>query len=121
MPTILQIFILIICMLFLVYVVSLVKRKRLLLKYSLLWLALSIITGIFAIFPQPLYLLAPILGFETPSNFILVIAIFFLLAMCLSLSIIVSKQSEYIKSLVQDQALTKKVIGASTEKDKREK
>lgn len=100
-----QIFIIAICLIFLVYIVYLVKRKKLLLKYSLLWLALSVVAGLCALFPGPLFSLAVLLGFETASNFIFVIGFFFLLAICLSLSVIASRQTEYIKTLVQDLAL----------------
>lgn len=78
------------------------------LKYSLLWVALSAVVCLCAIFPEPVYTVAGILGFETPSNFIFVIAIFFLLAISLSLSIIASKQTDYIKTLMQEISLLKK-------------
>ncbi len=47
--------------------------------------------GVSSINPIP-YALSDWLGFDTPSNFIFLVAIFFLLAIALSLSIIVSKQ-----------------------------
>ena len=105
MTVVMQIFIVAACLVFIAYIVYLVTRKKLLLKYSLLWLALSVIAGLCAIFPEPLYRLSDLLGFETASNFIFVVGMFFLLAVCLSLSIIVSRQTEYIKTLIQELAL----------------
>ena len=65
--------------------------------------------------PQPLYSISSFLGFETPSNFIFFIGLFFLLAISLSLSSIASKQALMIKNLVQEQALLAKKL----EKDDR--
>lgn len=85
-----------------------VAKGRLLLRYSLLWLFLAFVALICAIFPQPLFDLAYLLGFNVASNFVLFLAIFFLLAICLSLSVIVSKQQMKLKNLVQHIALLEK-------------
>jgi len=106
----LQIFIVAICLVFLIFIVYLIKRKRLLLKYSLLWLALVLVAALCAIFPGPVFSLAQLLGFEIASNFIFVIGFFFLLAFCLSLSVIASRQTEYIKTLTQELAILKQSV-----------
>jgi len=106
-----RVIIIVACLALFVYTIALVSSKRLLLKYSLLWLALSLVLALCALFPGPVYLFADFFGFETPSNFLFVVAIFFLLAITLSLSIIASRQNAYIKSLVQDLALLKDKIG----------
>ena len=69
MDSVIQIFISVMCIALFVYVVYLVARERLLLKYSLLWLLLSIVILICALFPGPLYSLASGLGFVLTSNF----------------------------------------------------
>ena len=116
-----QVFIVVVCLVFLAFIIYLVQRKRLLLKYSLLWLALSIVAGICALFPEPLFALAQLLGFETASNFIFVIGFFFLLAFCLSLSVIASRQTEYIKTLIQELAILKQSSkGSPVENDQQE-
>lgn len=71
-------------------------------------MALTIAILLCALFPQPLYSISSLLGFETPSNFIFFIGLFFLLAISLSLSSIASKQAIMIKNLVQEQALLAK-------------
>ena len=95
---VLQIVAIILCVAFFAYVVHLVARERLLLKYSLLWMALTVVIVLCALFPQPLYSISSFLGFETPSNFIFFIGLFFLLAISLSLSSIASKQALMIKN-----------------------
>lgn len=96
------------CIIFMLMVCQQVSKGRLLLRYSLLWLTLAIVTILVSIFPDPVYSLARLFGFDTPSNFIFFAALFFLLAICLSLSVVVSKQSIRIKNLIQNQALLEK-------------
>ena len=81
-----------------------VAKGRLLLKYSLLWLGLALVACLCAIFPAPLFGLAYLLGFNVASNFVFFLALFFMV-IALSLSIIVSKQQQRTKTLVQELAL----------------
>jgi len=82
-----------------------VAKRRLLLRYSLLWLTLALLVLLGAIFPDVIVLLANLLGFDVPSNFLFFAGLFFLLAICLSLSVVISKQSMRIKNLTQSIAL----------------
>lgn len=86
-------------------IVRLVKRKQLTMKYSFLWIILLFVILLCAILPIIPYRISDILGFETPANFIFLVAIFFLLAIALSLSIIVSKQQRKIITLIQEVAI----------------
>ncbi len=116
---VLQIVAIILCVAFFAYVVHLVARERLLLKYSLLWMTLAVASILVALFPGPLFAVSSALGFETPSNFVFFVALFFLLAICLSLSIIASKQALRIKDLVQQEALIEKRLESLESKDAR--
>lgn len=108
MISVLQIVVIIAAIAFFAYVISLVAKNRMLLKYSLLWMLLTVIAAICAIFPTPIYRLSTLFGFETPSNFIFFMGLLLLMAICLSLSVIVSGQTIKIKNLVQEQALLQK-------------
>lgn len=90
---------------FLANIIRLVSKKKLLLKYSLLWMMLALVMMICALFPEPIFALSKALGVELASNFIFIVAIVCLLAICLSLSIVVSKQTAYAKTLVQEIAI----------------
>ena len=107
---ILRIIIALSCVVFMLLVCRQVSNGKLLLQYSLLWLTLAIVTMIVSLFPEPVYRLAEIVGFTTPSNFVFFAALFFLLVICLSLSVVVSKQALRIKNLVQNVALLEKRI-----------
>lgn len=88
---------------FLIYTVYQVKRNKLLLRYSLMWILLSAALLVVAIFPQPIFALAKLIGFDLSSNFIFSAAIFFLLLLCLgqarTISQLVIKQTETTQRL----------------------
>lgn len=104
MPVI-QISVIVFCILLTIFVIRLVVKRRLRLKYSLMWLTLSLLALLCAIFPEPIFGLAHILGFAVPSNMVFFLAIFFLLALCLSLTVIVSWQARDIRQLIQEIAV----------------
>lgn len=101
----LRIFTILVSVVFLVFVILMLRRGRYLLKYSLLWFVLGLAGLVCAFFPELVYALSDVLGFETPSNFLLFAADFFLIAFCLSLCGVVSRQSLKIKRLVQHVSL----------------
>jgi hypothetical protein len=85
-----------------------VFRNRLLLKYSFLWIFLSLLAIVGSVFPNAVYFFAERLGFQEPSNFIFFLVVFFLLSICISLSIAVSQLTIKTKSIIQSQALHNK-------------
>ncbi len=105
MSAVLQIAIVVSCALLFVYTIYLVKRKQLLLRYSLLWLAIAMGVLVFAVFPQPLFWLSALCGFTNASNFIFFCAALVLMCVSLNLSSIVSRQSVSISRLTQKIAL----------------
>ena len=80
MPVPIRIVLLILCLAFFAYIVRLVSRKKLLLKYSLLWMALSVLLICCVIIPEPILGVASIMGIQVASNFIFIVAILCLLA-----------------------------------------
>lgn len=106
----LRIIVVLMCLLFVVMVCKQVASKKMLLKYSLLWLALALLVIVIAVFPEPIFLLSKVMGFNLTSNFVFFVALFFLLAICLSLSVVVSKQAIKLKSAIQSLAILEKEI-----------
>ena len=118
MLTILQIIVIAAAIAFFAYVARLVAQDKLLLKYSLLWMLLAAVAVLCALFPIPLYNIAYLIGFENPSNLIFFLGLFLLKTICLSLSVIISKQAIRIKNLIQDQALLTKRLESLEERHK---
>lgn len=98
------------CLAFMAYVLRLVSKGRLTLKYSLLWLVLSVAMLLICLFSKQVGDFTYLLGFKVFSNFVFVAGLCFLLIITLALSSIVSKQASAIKTLTQRLALAEKQI-----------
>lgn len=110
MSTLFTVLVLLIISLYLVFVLYLLKKKRLYLKYALLWLFTGILMIALTLFPQILGWFFDLLGFEVYSNGLFSILIFFILLMLLVLTSIVSALNEKNRRLVQTVALLEKRI-----------
>ncbi len=89
---------------------SLLRRKTLSLRYTLLWIFGGIGMGILLIFPELLNWFIHLVGIQLASNGLFAMILFFILIILISITSIVSKQSDHIKRLVQDNALLEKRI-----------
>jgi hypothetical protein len=116
MSTTLRVILLIGVIVYFVIVVHLLKKKRLTLKYSLLWLFMGCVLLLLAIFPKILGWICHLLGFEDTMNGLFTIAIGFILVLVMALTAIVSKQTDRIKNLVQDNALLEQRLREVEEK-----
>lgn len=97
-------------LLFLGYVLRLVSKGRLQLKYSLLWILLCVVILVCDAFPGIIFWFSALLGFITSSNFLFIVAIVLLLAICLSLSVAVSRLTIAVKNLTQRIAILEKSL-----------
>lgn len=105
MSTILRLELLLFALAFFVIAFHAVSKKKMQLRYSLLWMLVALCMVIAACFPGLIQCLSDLAGIETPSNFIYLLGIVVLLALSFSLSMIVSRQSDQIKKLAQYSAI----------------
>jgi len=91
-------------------IIYFLRKKALSLKYTLLWLISGFIMLIVSIFPNILAFFSDKLGFQVASNALFALIIGFILMILLSLTSIVSKQNEKIKTLAQTIAILEKRI-----------
>ena len=110
MTSVLRAVLVVFSLLFVVAVLRLVSRGRLRLKYSLLWMGLGLVLMVCAVFPGLVSTVSRALGFGLASNFVFFVALVGLLGISLSLTVIVSRQAEMIRSLVQQVALLAKRV-----------
>ena len=92
------------------YIVRLVRKRKMELKYALPWLAVSFAALIVDCFPKLLSVLADLLGIATPVNALYLVAFLFSVCLLFALTVIVSRQSERIKQLVQSAALSEERV-----------
>ena len=101
---------------FLLFILYLMKKGKLEVKYSIIWLAFSLCMILFACFPYTVLILNDIAGVIDPVNFIFMIQIMFILLILLSVSAVVSGFSRKIKQLAQANAILEKRVRELEEK-----
>ena len=104
---------------FLLFILYLMKKGKMEVKYSIIWLAFSLCMLIFACFPYTVLVLNDIAGVIDPVNFIFMIQIMFILLILLSVSAVVSGFSKKIKQLAQANAILEKRVRELEEKLKK--
>jgi len=114
--TILQYIFIIGVVLFFGIIIFFLRRNTLSLKYTLLWLISGFVMLLISIFPDILAFISNILGFQVASNALFALILGFFLMILLSLTSIVSGQTEKIKTLAQAIALLEKRIREMEEK-----
>ncbi len=93
---------------YLLVIFFLLKKKRLNIRYSLLWLAGALVMLLFACFPYLVKVLRYYTGVEVVSNLVFLMVIVFMMFILLSLTAAVSGQAEKLKRLTQVNALLEK-------------
>lgn len=106
----LRIFLAIALVVYFFMIIIFLKKKSLSLRYTLLWIFAGVMMGIFLVFPQLLDQLIAMVGIKSTMNGLFALSIFFLLILCMTITSIVSKQSNHIKSLAQNNAFLEKRI-----------
>ena len=101
----LRIFALVLVILYFIVIFVLVKRNRLLLRYSLLWFFAGAVMLIIVIWPGLLFWGAGLLNIEVPANGLFGICIILGIILMISFTVVISDFSSRIKTLVQNQAL----------------
>ena len=86
------------------------KKGLMTVKYSLLWLGLSIVLVIFAACPYVVFVLRDILDIEMPVNLVFLLMFCFVLVVLLSLSIAITQLADKCKRLTQENALREKRV-----------
>ncbi len=95
---------------FLVVILWLLKKGRLTVRYSIIWLMAGGALLVFAVFPYIVLVLRDWLNMEMPVNVIFTLVLAFVLLLLLSLSTIVSGFAEKLKRLAQENALLEKRV-----------
>ena len=83
-------------------VIELIRRNHLKERYSLIWLAASVVLIVFSISRQLLHSIAGFLGIYYPPSFLFLLAIAFLILLLLHFSTVISSLSEQNKRFSQE-------------------
>lgn len=110
MERVLQIILIIGTSLFSIYIINMVRIKKLELKYTLIWLLTCLAFFIMALFPSIIDFFAHILAVKSSVNALFLTIIFFILLILFSLTASASIQSEIIKTMVQESGILRMKI-----------
>ena len=102
----LRLIMLVIIVFLFIFFISMLRRKKLDLKYCLLWLIGLFGVAIFCAFPVLLDNLSNLLGIGVPVNTLFLVCIAFLTCICISLTIVVSRLSVRLRTLTQNMAIS---------------
>ena len=86
------------------FILELVRRRRLAEPYALLWLLAAGVLIVFAVWEELLQELSELVGIEIPSNTLFALAFGFVLVLLLSFSVVVSRLSRENRVLAQEVA-----------------
>lgn len=87
------------------YLISLIKKRKLDLKYSILWLLVPVVILIIVVIPGVLEWLAAILGIYDVMNMVFFLGFIFLISVVFSFTVALSKMADSIRQLTQKVAL----------------
>ncbi|MBR3824419.1 MAG: DUF2304 domain-containing protein [Lachnospiraceae bacterium] len=116
MSTSLRIFALVLIAIYFVIIVSLLKRKKFALKYSLLWFLAGILMLIVVIWTDVLVWGADLLGIEVASNGLFGICILLEIMIMISITSVISDLTNRLTSMIQNMALMERRIRILEEK-----
>jgi hypothetical protein len=87
------------------FILELVRRRRLREEYSWLWLLTAGVMILMVVWFRLLMIITRLVGAVTPLNTLLLFAVLFLLAIAVHYSVIVSRLTTQVKNLAQELAL----------------
>lgn len=91
-----------------VSILVLLRKKKVNIKYSLIWIILFFILLIATIIPGFLVWVTHLLGFKTASNMVFSLILAVLVIISITLTVIVSQQDKKIRLLIQEVSILKK-------------
>lgn len=109
-PLKLQLILFLFSLLTFLLLLNMIKKQKIELKYTLLWLLLSFTSILLSIFPKITYKVSKILSIETPVNTLFLFSIIGSFLIIFSLTVAMSRNSNKIKDLSQEVGLIKEEL-----------
>lgn len=103
----LKIFLIALLVVQILLIVQTVKRKKMTIRYASFWLVAIALMCMVVVFPNFLFKLTELVGFEKTSNMVFLLGFFFLFYVSFIITTTVSVQNKKIKNLIQELSLLK--------------
>jgi len=107
MPIQQKIFALFVSVIVFAFIINMVRQRRLREEYSVLWLAISVVMFVLILRYQWLVSLTHIIGATTTTTTLFLFALIFLVLLSVQFCIKISRLTDQVKNLSQDNALMK--------------
>ncbi len=101
----LQVIVAVLIVLSLLVIGNLVRKKKLDLRYALVWVVVGVVVLVFDVFPPMLNWVTHLLGIELAVNMLFFLGFVFSLLIIFTLTVSVSRLSDKVKRLSQEMAL----------------
>ncbi|PZR54343.1 DUF2304 domain-containing protein [Xylanimonas oleitrophica] len=108
------VFALTMCVLLVVFLLQLLRRRWIREKYAGIWIVLAVGVAVLGAFPQLAVRVSRLAGVEVPANLVFATAIVTLLVVCIQLSVGVSQLDEKVRTLTEEVAILRLQVEAST-------
>ena len=105
-----QVFFIISIIIYLFIIFQMLKKKKLNLKYTLMWLFAGMTLLVITIFPKIMYWISNTLGIHTPINSAFLLGSMFIIMILITLTSIVSELNSKVRVLIQEMALLEKEL-----------
>lgn len=117
----LQMIMVVASLIFLFYIVMMLRNRKIELKYTLAWLFAGLCLILVAVFPGLLRLLSDLLNIIEPVNTLFLFIIFFLLLILFTLTIALSRNANRVKTLTQEIGILKMELEKLREKKEQDR
>ena len=91
-----------------IYIINLIRKKKMDFKYGLGWLFIALCIFIMTIWPSLLLIISNLLGIASPMNMLFFLGFCFAIVVIFNLSISISHLSDMVKKLSQEIAIVRK-------------
>jgi hypothetical protein len=98
------------------FIVHLVRSRRLRAKYSVLWFSIGLVLAVLAVFPDLLVEVSDVFGIEYPPATFMLLALSFLLVLVLHFSWELSRLEDRTRALAEEHALLRQEFEQSRDR-----
>lgn len=109
-PGTLRVVLIVAIIVYFIMILIFLKNKTLELRYTLLWMFAGMMLAVLVIWPELLGRLVRLVGIQSNMNGLFIMAIAFIVMIMMSLTSIVSRQTNKIRHLIQEIAILEKRV-----------
>lgn len=103
----LRLFLILGCVLTLLFFLSKINKSKLKINHSIFWIVFGFVLLILAVIPESIFQISYMLGFQSPVNLLYLVIIFLLVVKLFTNTMKISRLNEQVAALTQDLAIYK--------------